>query len=162
MPKPPLPRPIFRLTALLAGLLLPVAGQAVAPNAAPHLAENRDLVCLAMNIYHEGRSESTRGQAAIAAVTMNRMRSSRYPDSVCEVVWQRKQFSWTLLAEQHHAVTDAQAWEKALVIAELFLNGARLALVGEATHYHTVDVQPFWSKNTPAIAMIGKHVFYAL
>lgn len=167
MSKPPLPRAIFRLIALLAGLLLPAAGQAVGPSGAPHssapsLAENRDLVCLAMNIYHEGRSESTRGQAAIAAVTMNRMRSPRYPDSVCEVVWQRKQFSWTLLAAQHHEVRDAQAWEKALVIAELFLNGARLALVREATHYHTVDVQPFWSKNTPAIAMIGKHVFYAL
>lgn len=126
------------------------------------LSQQRDLVCLAMNIYHEGRGESARGQAAIAAVTMNRLRSPRYPNSVCQVVWQRKQFSWTLLHSRHHVIDDAQAWRRAMNIAELFLGGARLALVSEATHYHTVDVQPFWSKNIPALVMIGKHVFYAL
>jgi len=135
-----------------------------APTAPPTLilAAQRDLVCLAMNIYHEGRGESTRGQAAIAAVTMNRVRSARYPDTVCQVVWQRKQFSWTRVASRHHIIDDAQAWARALGIARLFLGGARLALVSEATHYHTVDVRPFWSKDIPALAHIGKHVFYAL
>lgn len=126
------------------------------------LSQQRDLVCLAMNIYHEGRGESARGQAAIAAVTMNRLRSSRYPNTVCEVVWQPKQFSWTRVAARHHIIDDAQAWARALNIAGLFLGGAQLALVSEATHYHTVDVRPFWSKNIPALALIGKHVFYAL
>ncbi|MDD9811788.1 MAG: cell wall hydrolase [Gammaproteobacteria bacterium] len=135
---------------------------AVAAPASLILSQQRDLVCLAMNIYHEGRGESARGQAAIAAVTMNRLRSPRYPNSVCQVVWQRKQFSWTLLHSRHHVIDDAQAWRRAMNIAQLFLGGARLALVSEATHYHTVDVQPFWSKNIPALVMIGKHVFYAL
>ncbi|MDD9883088.1 MAG: cell wall hydrolase [Gammaproteobacteria bacterium] len=134
----------------------------VAAPASLILSQQRDLVCLAMNIYHEGRGESARGQAAIAAVTMNRLRSPRYPNSVCQVVWQRKQFSWTLLHSRHHVIDDAQAWRRAMNIAQLFLGGARLALVSEATHYHTVDVQPFWSKNIPALVMIGKHVFYAL
>ncbi|MDD9821454.1 MAG: cell wall hydrolase [Gammaproteobacteria bacterium] len=138
-----------------------VSSVAAAP-ASLILSQQRDLVCLAMNIYHEGRGESARGQAAIAAVTMNRLRSPRYPNSVCQVVWQRKQFSWTLLHSRHHVIDDAQAWRRAMNIAELFLGGARLALVSEATHYHTVDVQPFWSKNIPALVMIGKHVFYAL
>lgn len=143
----------------------PAAASSSAAPAAPAsliLAQQRDLVCLAMNIYHEGRGESARGQAAIAAVTMNRLRSARYPNSVCEVVWQPKQFSWTRVAARHHIIDDAQAWRRALNIAELFLGGAQLALVSEATHYHTVDVQPFWSKNIPALVMIGKHVFYAL
>jgi len=162
--------------AALAGALLAGAAHAAGPAAVNSpaastvatvpasliLAQQRDLVCLAMNIYHEGRGESARGQAAIAAVTMNRLRSARYPNSVCEVVWQRKQFSWTRAAARHHVIDDAQAWRRALTIAELFLGGAQLALVSEATHYHTVDVRPFWSKNIPALALIGKHVFYAL
>lgn len=141
-----------------------VAAEAKSPTAPPSLilSQQRDLVCLAMNIYHEGRGESARGQAAIAAVTMNRLRSSRYPNTVCEVVWQPKQFSWTRVAARHHIIDDAQAWARALNIAGLFLGGAQLALVSEATHYHTVDVRPFWSKNIPALALIGKHVFYAL
>lgn len=179
-PSPPRRRPHFRAVTVaaavasvaLAGALATAraagpAGPAIdspAP-AAPAsliLAQQRDLVCLAMNIYHEGRGESARGQAAIAAVTMNRLRSARYPNSVCEVVWQPKQFSWTRVAARHHIIDDAQAWRRALNIAKLFLGGAQLALVSEATHYHTVDVRPFWSKNIPALVMIGKHVFYAL
>jgi len=85
------------------------------------LTQQRDLVCLAMNIYHEGRGEEMRGQAAIAAVTMNRVRSARYPDTVCAVVWQRKQFSWTRAAARHHIIDDAQAWARAHRIARLFL-----------------------------------------
>ena len=122
----------------------------------------RDLVCLAMNIYHEGRGESVKGQAAIAAVTMNRVRSGRYPDRVCEVVWQRKQFSWTLLPPRYYTIRDGRAWQRAMVVAELFLKGARMALVGDAMHYHTVDVQPDWSKNSRLVALIGGHLFYTL
>ncbi len=122
----------------------------------------RDLVCLAMNIYHEGRGESVRGQAAIAAVTMNRVRSGRYPDRVCEVVWQRKQFSWTRLPPRYYTIRDGRAWQRAMVVAELFLKGARMALVGDAMHYHTVDVQPDWSKNSRLVALIGGHLFYTL
>ena len=128
----------------------------------PATPTTRDLVCLAMNIYHEGRGESVKGQAAIAAVTMNRVRSGRYPDRVCEVVWQRKQFSWTLLPPRYYTIRDGRAWQRAMVVAELFLKGARMALVGDAMHYHTVDVQPDWSKNSRLVALIGGHLFYTL
>ena len=190
-------RSLGRLTVLLAGLLLPVAGNLaglaadatpttdVTPATTTNVATattstitaattattatdvtttptTRDLVCLAMNIYHEGRGESVRGQAAIAAVTMNRVRSGRYPDRVCEVVWQRKQFSWTRLPPRYYTIRDGLAWQRAMVVAELFLKGARMALVGDAMHYHTVDVQPDWSKNSRLVALIGGHLFYTL
>ena len=198
-------RSLGRLTVLLAGLLLPVAGNlaglaadatpttdvtpatttnvatattstitaattatadvATTPATTADIAtptNTRDLVCLAMNIYHEGRGESVKGQAAIAAVTMNRVRSRRYPDRVCEVVWQRKQFSWTLLPPRYYTIRDGRAWQRAMVVAELFLKGARMALVGDAMHYHTVDVQPNWSKNSRLVALIGGHLFYTL
>ncbi len=115
-----------------------------------------------MNIYHEGRGESAKGRAAIASVTMNRVRSSRYPDTVCEVVWQRKQFSWTAVAPRHHVINDPKAWGQALVVAQLFLSGAQISLVGDATHYHSVEVQPSWQDDSKLVALVGAHIFYAL
>ena len=140
----------------------PATTNAIAATNTNATTNTRDLVCLAMNIYHEGRGESVRGQAAIAAVTMNRVRSGRYPDRVCEVVWQRKQFSWTRLPPRYYTIRDGRAWQRAMVVAELFLKGARMALVGDAMHYHTVDVQPDWSKNSRLVALIGGHLFYTL
>ena len=52
------------------------------------------VTCLATNIYFEARSEDRVGQYAVAEVTLNRVASPDYPDDVCEVVWQDKQFSW--------------------------------------------------------------------
>ena len=125
-------------------------------------SRGQELGCLAMNIYHEGRGESSKGRAAIASVTMNRVRSDRYPDTVCKVVWQRKQFSWTHVAARHHVITDIKAWQQALLVSELFLSGAQSSLVGDATHYHSVDVQPSWQDDTKLVALVGDHMFYSL
>ena len=122
----------------------------------------QELGCLAMNIYHEGRGESAKGRAAIASVTMNRVRSKHYPNTVCEVVWQRKQFSWTHISARHHTITDAKAWRQALVISQLFIRGARISLVGDATHYHSVKVKPNWQDESKLVALVGDHYFYAL
>ncbi|MBX2869033.1 MAG: cell wall hydrolase [Acidiferrobacterales bacterium] len=125
-------------------------------------SSGQELGCLAMNIYHEGRGESAKGRAAIASVTMNRVRSKRYPNTVCEVVWQRRQFSWTHIAPRHHVITDHESWQQAIVVARLFLSGAQVSLVGNATHYHSVNVQPNWQDESKLVALVGDHYFYAL
>ena len=50
--------------------------------------KSEDLHCLAMNIYHEARSENLAGKYAVADVVMNRVRDDRYPSTVCSVVYQ--------------------------------------------------------------------------
>jgi len=57
---------------------------------------DEDRYCLQQNIFFEARNQSTLGQAAVAWVTLNRVESTRYPDTICEVVWQKSQFSWTI------------------------------------------------------------------
>ena len=47
-----------------------------------------EMHCLATNIYHEARGESNEGKFAVGNVTMNRVDSNRFPDSICEVVYQ--------------------------------------------------------------------------
>ena len=53
---------------------------------------DKELHCLSLNVYHEARGEPIQGQLAVAYVTMNRLVSGRYPDSICNVVWQDRQF----------------------------------------------------------------------
>lgn len=121
-----------------------------------------ELGCLALNIYHEGRGEDRKGQAAIAAVTMNRVQSKNYPDTVCEVVWQDKQFSWTHIASRHHSVVNLRAWQQSLTLARLFLDGEEMAEIGDATHYHATTVQPYWASKHKLVAKVGNHYFYDL
>ncbi|MYB35258.1 MAG: cell wall hydrolase [Gammaproteobacteria bacterium] len=123
---------------------------------------SNELRCLALNIYHEARGESISGQKAIASVIMNRVRSQRYPDSICEVVWQPKQFSWTIAHEKYHAVTDPRAWKVALIIAQRTLAGYEYARVGEATHYHASSVAPYWAAYGNFVVKIGDHIFYEM
>ncbi|NKB77683.1 MAG: hypothetical protein GKR96_11750 [Gammaproteobacteria bacterium] len=126
------------------------------------LVRGQEIGCLAMNIYHEGRGESPKGRAAIAAVTMNRVSNPDYPNTVCEVVWQRKQFSWTRIAARHHVIRNEVSWNAALTTAQLFLDGAKLWKVGHATHYHAEHVEPYWASTQTLVGKVGSHYFYIL
>ena len=128
----------------------------------PAASPGQELGCLAMNIYHEGRGEPVRGREAIASVTMNRVRNGRYPDTVCGVVWQRKQFSWTRTHPRHHVITDLRAWQQALETAWRFISGAIVSTVGDANHYHAISVRPYWRDDSKLVAQLGRHYFYAL
>ena len=83
--------------------------------AAMELSED-DLFCMVQNVHFEARGESLIGQAAVAHVTLNRVRSPAYPDTVCGVVWQPGQFSWTEDGRSDR-MTDLDAIGKAVDIA---------------------------------------------
>ena len=53
------------------------------------------LACLVTAIFFEARDQPLMGQYAVAEVVMNRVASVKYPDDICSVVFQRKQFSFT-------------------------------------------------------------------
>ena len=51
--------------------------------------------CLAALIFFEARGESLEGQIAVGEVAINRVESPRWPNDICAVVMQKKQFSYT-------------------------------------------------------------------
>lgn len=119
----------------------------------------RSVDCLARNIYYEARGEPAVGQYAVAEVTMNRKAHPRYPDSVCEVVYQKSAFSWTdfsLVLEE----PAGDEWERAKRIAEAVYYGKRLPTLNGAIFYHATYVRPDWSKERQLVKRIGRHVFY--
>ena len=53
---------------------------------------SKDEDCLARNIFYEAGSESEEGKAAVAIVTINRVKDGRFGNSICGVVNQRTVF----------------------------------------------------------------------
>jgi spore germination cell wall hydrolase CwlJ-like protein len=63
--------------------------------------------------------EPYEGKLAVAQVTMNRANSSKFPSTVCDVVYQKTgstyQFSW--VGEKVSSIKNKYAWEECLIVA---------------------------------------------
>ncbi|WP_048708173.1 cell wall hydrolase [Microvirga massiliensis] len=124
--------------------------------------------CLAEAIYFEARSEPEEGQAAVAQVVLNRVRSGLYPSSICGVVYQNRhrhlacQFTFACEGKALR-ISEPESWNAAQRIAGEVLNGKRyLAEVGGSTHYHANYVRPYWARRLKKMDVIGRHIFYKL
>jgi spore germination cell wall hydrolase CwlJ-like protein len=100
----------------LLGMLLPTLGMA-APDCEDYLDDDR--IALACNIYFEARDQSIEGMMAVVAVTMNRVESAKFPDTVAKVVWDNRQFSWTKDGKVDRP-RNRPSWLQALAIAGRF------------------------------------------
>lgn len=119
--------------------------------------------CLAKALYFEARGESVKGQFAVAEVILNRVNSPRYPATICSVVHQggRKGCQFSFTCDRHpDKIREKGAWVQAGKIARLMIDGAPRALTDGATHFHTRQVRPAWSRKFPRTAEIGAHLFY--
>ena len=127
----------------------------------------RQLDCLAKNIYHEAASEPFEGKVAVAQVTMNRAESGKFPSDVCAVVYQKNviyekvicQFSWA--CENTHKIKPVYAkmyTESEEVAKKVLLENFKLSTLTEAMYYHNTSVHPGWKKTK--ITQIGNHIFY--
>jgi spore germination cell wall hydrolase CwlJ-like protein len=120
---------------------------------------DKHVKCLAQNIYHEARGDSTKGQIAVAQVVINRTKNDAYPDDVCKVVWDKSQFSWTL-DKSLWKIDDIKSYEKAKKIASEVLKGKHEDITNGATHYYEPTVvDPYWSDQGINKKRIGSHLF---
>jgi len=120
--------------------------------------------CLALNIFFEARHENTTGQLAVAEVTLNRVKDKRYPNNVCDVVWEGKQFSWTHDGKHDDptrmSYLDRRAWKRIKELSISILDGSTNLMGLSSTHYHSVEVSPFWKSHYKFDGQIGNHIFY--
>jgi Cell Wall Hydrolase len=128
----------------------------------------RQMRCLAEAIYFESRSEPEDGQAAVAQVVLNRVRSGIYPTTVCGVVYQdrNRPFScqFTFACEgKSLRIEEPGPWAVATRIAGEVVSGANYnPKVAEAVNYHANYVSPFWVGYLRKVDRIGAHIFYAM
>ena len=158
--------------ARIVGVEATVAAKSAAggrPNYAA-LIDPKDAVrqqrCLAEAIYFESRSEPELGQAAVAQVVLNRVKSGDYPANVCGVVYQDRnrpfacQFSFACEGKSLR-IEEPGPWATAVRIASGVTSGALYNVkVGEAVNYHANYVLPYWASTLKRVAQIGNHIFY--
>jgi spore germination cell wall hydrolase CwlJ-like protein len=113
--------------------------------------DRKELKCLVDNVYHEARGEPLAGQIAVARVTLNRV--GTWASTVCEVVYQRHQFSWT--SKRTTPIKDQVAYYTAWHAAWMSRDYPLVA-----THYHAIKVSPKWAKSFNKVTQINNHIFY--
>ena len=136
-----------------------------------------EINCMALNIYYETRGSSLADSYAVADVVLNRVEDTRYPNSICEVVYQgekhasgqmkrnRCQFSWYCDGKSD-VPRDREAWKRAQSIAWDIVQWDNYRGITEgATHYHAHYVNPRWNKSRKGFSItrlgrIGTHIYY--
>lgn len=127
----------------------------------------RELGCLAMNIYREAGSEPFEGKVAVAQVTLNRVSSGRFSADVCKTVYQKNlvyekiicQFSWVCDREVMARLKNPSAYKESMEVAKkVLLEGFRLPSLTNAMYFHGDYINPGWKRKK--VAHIGRHIFY--
>ncbi len=131
----------------------------------PRAYGDENWQCLSEALYFEARGETVKGQFAVAEVIMNRVKSTRFPNSLCGVINQgtgkRYQCQFTYTCDGYEEViAEKKAFERVSKVARAIMDGGAGGLTSGATHYHTTAVRPSWSRVYTHTASIGVHRFY--
>jgi len=135
----------------------------------------RQVHCLAHNIYFEASNQGTAGMFGVGQVTLNRVKSKKYPNTICEVVYQaeyrinwkgnrvpvlnRCQFSWYCDGKTE-TIRYPKDYDEAYIMAELLIEDRLVDITEGALFYHADYVSPKWAKNMTQKIKIGDHIFY--
>lgn len=137
---------------LLAILLTILCTGFTAPEV-PKIPNIQQFSCLVRNVYMEARGQPMAGKIAVARVTINRTEIPKYPSTICGVVYQNNQFSWT---KNIKSVTiSKQEWLDSI---EASVTAYNSEVPFAATHYHSIHVNPRWGFKK--LIQIGQHIFY--
>ena len=127
----------------------------------------RQLACLAKNIYYEAGNQPFEGKVAVAQVTLNRTESGLYPSDICKTIYQKNivyekvlcQFSWVCDRDTTvRAIHKANFKEAEEVAKKVLLEGFRLPSLKDAMYFHGDYINPGWKRER--ITKIGNHIFY--
>ena len=149
--------------------------------------EINQILCLAENIYFEARNQGTAGWLGVTNVVLNRKSDSRFPNTVCDVVYQahltessktrdkdlpqgkrefipilnKCQFSW-YCDNKPDDIKHQDLFHEIYLFSELALTSDIPIndITDGATHYHAHYVQPAWRKQKTKTVSIGDHIFY--
>ena len=144
--------------------------------------------CFALNMYYEARDQGTAGVFAVTAVVLNRVNDSRFPNTICEVVYQgpireswktrqhkdlpaserkyypiknRCQFSWYCDGKKD-IPHNKKRYRELLDLSEAIVYNeiSFVDITDGALFYHTDNIRPSWAKTKKRTTKIGNHIFY--
>ena len=146
----------------------------------------KSVECLALNMYHEARNQGSAGLLAVAAVTLNRVKDPKFPNTICGVVYQgptreswktrqtkdpndaeyypvrnRCHFSWWCDCKSD-TPKQKKAYKRLLTIAESIVYNKLpfIDITDGAVFYHADFVTPALAKTKVKTVEIQDHIFY--
>ena len=150
-------------------------GQFEHPKTITPLLDPIQLDCMAKNIYFEAATQSTAGKLAVAFVTKNRVDSTHFPSTFCDVIYEgphyasghpkrdRCQFSWYCDGMGDNP-REGYGWRNSQSVAKWFYDhkDRLMDITDGATHYHAnwMEKFPKWSKKYKKNVTIDDHIFY--
>ncbi len=125
--------------------------------------EGGELECLALNVYHESRSEPLIAQIAVASVTLNRVKAERFPSTICGVVKHSRkagtcQFSWYCDGKSDSPF-EKEAWANSLAVAQFAIDHFNTDFVDGAKYFYSGKERPNWASKYETVATIGSITF---
>ena len=126
--------------------------------------KEKQIECLAKNLYFEVGNQGTAGMLAVSSVVINRINDDRFPNTMCKVIHQKRggvcQFSWYCDGKSDEP-KDETGWLKAKDYARIVYHNWLFFDVTEgATHYHATYVKPAWARTKTRTTRIESHIFY--
>jgi spore germination cell wall hydrolase CwlJ-like protein len=116
--------------------------------------DNNDLKCMASAIFYEARGADFFEKQRVANVIKNRANNSNFPSTICKVVNEYKQFSFTLNPINDYKrikflaatnILEKQAWMDCLFVAHKVLASELVDNTHGAVYYHTNEIKPKWN-----------------
>lgn len=136
----------------------------------PSIAKQEELSCrqskecstMSIAVYHEARGEGWDGMKAVANVIKNRVESSKFKNTVVDVVHRPWQFSYVHELDNKEP-RDLRSYKKALVISHRVLTGKVEDNTMGSTHYlapKKLKKLPRWANEFERTVAINNHVFF--
>ena len=116
--------------------------------------DSAQMNCLALVGYHETKGESDRGMIAVMQVTMNRVKSEKFANTICGVVYSPNHYSWS---KYNPLIKEPKQYERAKRLAYEVVNGKHHDISGKALFFNSLHKRP---KGTVCTVKIGGHSFY--
>lgn len=125
----------------------------------PAMFTEVDLQVATMLIYFEARGEPEECQRLVLEVALNRVADRRFPSTLEDVVWQRRQFSFTHDGK-HERYLDPAARDKSELLARDVLIGNGVDTTeGSLYYYNPKKADPYWKTAYQVTTECGDHVF---
>lgn len=132
------------------------------------VTNNNEYRCLIRAVWHESRGEGFEGRLWTAKTILNRTRSIKFPPSVCKVVYQKSQFSFTHQLPRSKQLVNPQTELEKRTFREvefsstmaIWMDRLGVDFTSNSKYYHNLNVKPIWRHNLQRVKQVGNHVFY--
>ena len=168
--------------AIIAGLVIGIKSAKGEESLLPDRVVERE--CMAEAILFEAGNQPIVGKLAVAEVILNRVRSDKYPNTICGVVHEGPIYKWFKVnldkeipvkhkcqfsyycdgkSDSIEPYLRTKTWQDVLKVVIYIMHRSEpyiTNLLQGATHYHADYVNPSWAKTLTRIVKIENHIFY--